>query len=441
MLRITTTAQINAVTSSATRHGGGMFSTLPAPDFAASEVAAEGASAGAIVRNVPAVHDPLGDVATGDLSPSRRAPGEPRVEALLFSMIGVGILGAMVVLAVFRAASSELTALGIGLLVALALDPVLRATQRRFTCSRAVGTLIVGSLFAVVLGGVVFILGPQAADQARQFADELPATVEEFYTWPIVGPRLESADAVGRVQSFVDDLPSRIDADSISDAADRVLGGLAVTLLVLITAIAVLLDGEALVARVRRAIPEPRQERADEIGRIVYRSVARYFAGSVSVAVLNGTVILTAGLILGIPLAPLAGVWAAVTNLIPQIGGFLGGSFFVLLAFTQGAMPGLIAVGVFFAYQQFENNVIQPTIIGRAVNLTPPTTMLAALIGGAAAGVPGALVATPMIGAVKSVWLDTHGKNIDDDDTSSDEKPSALRRLIARVTGSKNEGG
>ena len=46
-----------------------------------------------------------------------------------------------------------------------------------------------------------------------------------------------------------------------------------------------------------------------------------------------------------------------------------------------------------------------------------------------------------MIGAVKSVWLDTHGKNIDDDDTSSDEKPSALRRLIGRVTGSKGEGG
>ena len=393
------------------------------------------------MRNVPAVHDGLGDVATSGPPVSRRPSDNSRVEVLLFSMIGVGILGAMVVLAVFRAAPGELTALGIGLLVALALDPVLRVAQRRFQCSRAVATVIVGTAFAVALGGIAFILGPQAADQAGQFADELPTTVEEFYSWPIVGPRLESADAVGRVQTFVDDLPSRIDADSISDAADRALGGLSVMLLVLITAIAVLLDGEALVARVRRAIPERRQERADEIGRIVYRSVARYFAGSVGVAVLNGTVILTVGLILGIPLAPLAGVWAAVTNLIPQIGGFLGGSFFILLAFTQGALPGLIAVVVFFAYQQFENNVIQPTVIGRAVNLTPPTTMLAALIGGAAAGVPGALVATPLIGAGKSVWLDTHGKSLDEDDSgSSDEKPSALRRLISRVARSKDPG-
>ncbi len=398
-----------------------------------------GEAADTMVRNVPAVHEGPGDVATGDLPASSRPPGDSRVEVMLFSMIGVGILGAMVVLAVFRAAPNELTALGIGVLVALALDPVLRATQRRFHCSRAVGTLIVGTTFAVVLGAIVFVLGPQAADQAGQFADELPTTVEEFYGWPIIGPRLEAADAVGTVQEFVDDLPRRINADSISDAADRVLGGLSAALLVLITSIAVLLDGESLVARVRRTIPPPRQERADDIGRIVYRSVARYFAGSMGVAVLNGTVILTAGLILGIPLAPLAGVWAAITNLIPQIGGFLGGAFFVLLAFTQGALPGLIALVVFLGYQQFENNVIAPTVIGRAVNLTPPTTMLAALIGGAAAGVPGALVATPMIGAAKSVWMDTHGQSIDDeDDDSADEKPSSLRRLLSRVTRSKD---
>lgn len=376
------------------------------------------------------MHDPSTHVASGESSadggPGRNAADDARREILLTSMIGVGILGALVVLGVFRAAPRELTAIGVGVLLALALDPVLRATQRRFHCSRVVGTIIVGSIFAIVLGGVVLILGPQAADQASQFTDELPATVEEFYSWPIIGEPLEDADAVGKVERFVDELPSKVDADSISDVAGRVLGGLGAALLVLVTAIAVLLDGEALVARVRRAVPPRHQERADDVGRIVYRSIARYFAGSVGVAVLNGAVILTAGLILGIPLAPLAGVWAAITNLIPQIGGFLGGSFFVLLAVTQGALPGLIALVIFLAYQQFENNVVQPTVIGRAVNLTPPTTMLAALIGGAAAGVPGALVATPLIGAVKSVWMDTHGHP--DSEAADDERAERAER-------------
>ena len=54
--------------------------------------------------------------------------------------------------------------------------------------------------------------------------------------------------------------------------------------------------------------------------------------------------------------------------------------------------------------------------------------MLAALIGGAAAGVPGALVATPLLGAVKSVWLDVvEGRadepaNADGDDDEDDKE-------------------
>ena len=364
-------------------------------------------------------------------------PTGARDEVVFVSMIGVGLLLALAVLAVFRSAPRELTVLGVGVLLALALDPVLRATQRRFDCSRAVGTLIVGAVFAAVLAGIVLFLAPQATDQASRFAEELPATVEEFYGWPLVGDRLEEADAVGAVERFVDELPDRIDADSLASIGGRVIGGLGAALLVLITAIGVLFDGEALVARVRRAIPEERRERADEIGRIVYRSVARYFAGSVGVALLNGGVILTTGLLLGLPLAPLAGVWAAITNLIPQVGGFLGGSFFVLLATTQGALPGAIALGVFLVYQQVENNVIAPTVIGKAIDLTPPTTMLAALIGGAAAGVPGALVATPLVGAVKSVWLDTRGQSPDDEDDGDgddgdDDEPGLVGRLIAR---------
>ncbi|WP_420453690.1 AI-2E family transporter [Ilumatobacter sp.] len=359
-----------------------------------------------------------------------------RRDLVAAGVVAAGVLVALAVLAIARAASAALTALGVGVLFALALDPVLRATQRRFRCSRSTGTLVVGSALAVVLFGVVAVLGPQAAEQAQEFSDEIPETVESFYDWPVVGDRLRDADAAGSAAAYVDDLPNRVDADAIGAAADRLLSGLGTALLVLVTAVAVMLDGEALVARVRRTLPEERRERADEVGRIVYRSLARYFAGSVSVAILNGFVILTVGLLLGIPLAPLAGIWAAITNLIPQIGGLLGGSFFVLLAVTEGAVPGAIALVVFLGYQQFENNVIQPTVIGRAVDLTPPTTMLAALVGGAAIGVPGALVATPLVGAIKSVWLDARGEAPDEEDRPGSLAATALSR-VRRLLGGR----
>jgi predicted PurR-regulated permease PerM len=99
-----------------------------------------------------------------------------------------------------------------------------------------------------------------------------------------------------------------------------------------------------------------------------------------------------------------------LTDLIPQIGGALGGIVFVALALTDSVPTAIIAGGLFVAYMTIENHVIQPAIVGRSVDLTPPTTMVAALIGGAVAGIPGALVATPLVGATKQLVLEIRGR-------------------------------
>jgi predicted PurR-regulated permease PerM len=257
---------------------------------------------------------------------------------------------------------------------------------------------------------VVLLVAPPAVDQARKFSRELPATVEDLYSWPILGERLEEADAAGDVSRAIDDLPDSFEDEELADLGERVLGGAFSTIVALITALGVLVDGEVMVRRFRAIVPPARREQADEVGHIVYQSFGNYFAGSLFVAVLNGLVVLTTGLILGVPLAPIAVLWSMLTNFIPHIGGFLGGSFFVLLALTDSPVKAVIAAVVFLGYQQFENNVIQPAVVGQAVNLTPPATMLAALVGGAAAGVPGALVATPLMGAAKALYLDRRGQ-------------------------------
>ncbi len=312
--------------------------------------------------------------------------------------------------AIVTIAPNMVTGIAVGLVVGVALSPLSSAVQRRFGRSRVTAAAIVGGGMVVIFSGVVLLVAPAAIDQARDFGDELPATVRELYSWPILGPRLEAADAAGDVEETIDELPARIDDETIADVGERLLGGALSTVVVVITAIGVLADGEVIIRRLRAIVPPSRQARADDVGRILYHSFGSYFAGSLLVAVLNGLVILTAGLLLGVPLAPIAALWATLTNFIPQIGGFLGGAFFVLLALTQSPLTALVALVVFLGYQQLENNVVSPAIVGSAVNLTPPTTMLAALVGGAAAGVPGALVATPLLGAAKALYLDERGE-------------------------------
>ena len=345
-----------------------------------------------------------------------------------------GLLTALGILALFRAGSDALTKVAVGLLLAAALDPLVVRARRTFHWTRTGAVALVASILVGAFAAIVLLLAPPAIRQAQDLTDELPATVERTYSWPLVGQRLADAEAAEEVDRFLDELPGRIDDNTIGTAAEAALGGVQTLTAVLITAIAVMVDGEALVARVRRLISPGRRDRADEIGRIVYRTVGNYFAGSLLVAVINGLVILTAGLVLGVPLTPLAAIWATLTNLIPQVGGLLGGSFFVLLAITQGPVVGLAALATYLVYQQVESNIVQPAVVGKAVNLSPPTTMLAALVGGAAAGVPGALAATPLVGTAKAIYLELRrgpppdSQQAGHDPGHADDAPRSLRR-------------
>jgi predicted PurR-regulated permease PerM len=360
-----------------------------------------------------------------DLDATDDRPGLT-VELEVSSAVLLAAVGGLcvAVFAVLRSSPVMITRVGIGVLLAVALNPVVVRLQQR-GMRRGPAVVVVASAVAIGFAAVLTLLAPHAVSQAREFSDQLPSTVEEMYSWPIVVPRLERADAAVSVQQWVDELPAHLDDATLASLADAVLGGALATVIVVVTALAVLLDAESMVRRIAGLAPESRREGTRRIGRVLYRTFGSYFAGSVFVAVLNGLVVLTVGLILGVPLAPVAAVWSMLTNLIPQVGGFLGGSFFVLLALTKSPLTAVLAAVIFLAYQQLENNVIQPAVIGTAVNLAPPTTMLAVLIGGAAAGVPGALVATPLLGAMKALYLESRGQEL------PERTPSTLQRLRA----------
>jgi predicted PurR-regulated permease PerM len=331
------------------------------------------------------------------------------IDAWSFVALALAAAAAYAMFSVSSVAADVLTGIGVGVLLGMALSPVVGAVQRRTGLSRGGSVVVVGAFLSLAVAAVVLLVAPAAIDQSRAFSDELPSTVREFYSWPIVGDRLEEADAEGRVEEWIEDAPTTIDDATLAELGERLLGGVLSAVVVLVTSLGVLVDGPLAVRRFRALVPVASRVRADQVGGIVYATFGSYFAGSLFVAVLAGLVILSVGLLLGIPLAPVAGLWTTFTNLIPQIGGFLGGSFFVLLALTEGPIHAAIALVVVLAYQNLENNVIQPAIVGQAVNLSPPATMLAALVGAAAGGVPGALVATPLLGAAKALYLDRRG--------------------------------
>lgn len=325
------------------------------------------------------------------------------IAVLLASVAGLAMVTGFI-----RSIPRTATAAGIGTLLALALNPLVALFQRRFHMRR---NAAVATVLACLFGGLALILTllvPPAARQARNLSNDLPGVVQDLGQLPVVGERLREADVPARIDAAVRSLPARLsgDASPLTRAGRSVLSGAVLAFATLLLATTLLVDGERLLASLRRLVPRDHREQADRLARTAYEVVGRYVAGSVSVAVLAGVVNLIAGLVLGVPLAPLAALNVTLWNLVPQIGGFFGALPFVLLGLTKGPGTGVACAIVFVVYMNIENHVIQPLLIGNAVKLSPPVTMMAALIGVSVGGVVGALLVIPLVGALKAVYLE-----------------------------------
>lgn len=342
------------------------------------------------------VPDGLSQTGVADLSPGT-------IAMLLLCVVGLALITGFL-----RAIPRTATAFGIGTLLALALNPLVASFQRRLALRRSVAVATVLACLFAGLALVVTLLVPPAVRQARNLSSDLPAIVKDLGDLPVVGRRLQDAKVPAKLDEAVRKLPTRLagDASPVTQAGRSLLGGAVLAFATLLLATTLLVDGERLLRSARRVVPPDRRDQADRLARTAYQVVGRYVAGSVTVAVLAGVVNLIAGLVLGVPLAPLAAVNVTLWNLVPQIGGLFGAVPFILLGLSRGPGTGAACAIVFVAYMTIENHLIQPLLIGNAVKLSPPITMTAALIGVAAGGVVGALVVIPLVGALKAIYVE-----------------------------------
>jgi predicted PurR-regulated permease PerM len=366
--------------------------------------------AAAIGRYSTGVPDGSGE---REAAPTPAAPPDPPVVVREVDLdwrsvlvVIAAFVGLLALTGLVRSIPRTLAALAVGLILALALDPLIAAVERTARVRRvvAVGMVLSGFAVAVVLVGLLLI--PPAIRQGRDLGRELPRVLTDLGNLPVIGDDLVAADVPERLERWIEELPDRLEGDltPIERAGRSIADGLLAVSVTILLAITLLIDGDRLLKGMRRMVPARRRPQAERIAEVSYRVVGRYMAGSLLVAIIAGLTVLTAGLILNVPITPLAAVWVAMWDLVPQIGGAMGGIPFVLLAFTRGAGTGIAAAVFFILYLQIENHVLQPLIVGQAVQLSPPATMTAALIGVSAAGVVGALVAVPLVGAAKAIY-------------------------------------
>jgi predicted PurR-regulated permease PerM len=167
-------------------------------------------------------------------------------------------------------------------------------------------------------------------------------------------------------------------------------------------------------------------ERAAKVTQVaadVNRAVTGYMLGNLLTSVIAGTVVFVTLFVLGVPFPFLWGLWVALVDFLPMIGGALAGIPTVLfVALTQGVTAGIVILVVFLVYTQTENHILNPVIMSRTVKISPLLVLVAvlvgaslgSLVGGLFGGFVAALLAIPVAGAlqvlVREAWQATAPK-------------------------------
>jgi predicted PurR-regulated permease PerM len=322
---------------------------------------------------------------------------------------------------------STLLLLGIAVFLAVALGPAVDLFARVFP--RAGAILLVYVLIACVFAGVLALIVPPVVNGGSDLSRDLPGyiddlrnnnTIREFDNKYHVTSRL-TEEAQNVVQSRIGDAAGVLQsiAAGVVNAAFQLLTVLTMTFFLL-------LDGRRISNfLVRRAAADHRERLRGILDR-TYRSTSGYVAGALTITSINGLLTFTVLSILGVPFAVPLAVLMSFFGLIPLVGATIGGVIILTVTLFTDFPSATIIYGIFLIlYQQFENNVLQPLIFRRTVNVPPLAVIVAILSGSALLGIVGALVAIPIVAALQIALREYFSEEPTDGEGAPPEPPPA----------------
>jgi predicted PurR-regulated permease PerM len=209
--------------------------------------------------------------------------------------------------------------------------------------------------------------------------------------------------------------------------ARKIVSGLGGVIIVMVLTFLILLEGPGIVRGALSGLPDRQARRVRRILDDVAKSVTGYVVGNFATSVIAGVIVTVTLLILRVPFAVVFGVWVAMVDLLPLIGGLLAGVPTVAFAFLHSPSAGIITVIVFLIYQQLENHILNPIIMSKTVRLNPLWVILSVLAGAQIASIIGALLAIPAAGAIqviaRDLWDEKRGEPRDPPTIGQEHKP------------------
>jgi predicted PurR-regulated permease PerM len=316
---------------------------------------------------------------------------------------------AIIVLWLLGHVAHSLVVIVLAVIVTFAVAPLVRLLQRQLT--RPLAIVIAYLLGIGILVGLGFLLVNAAAGQVVNLVGRLPDYINRLNTMSpqtpvLLGPfRVTVADLRAIEQQILAELQvsgTSLAADTLS-LINRLASVLLDIALVLLLSIYFSIDAQRTVEGLRRRIPSGLRRYTPYFLSVTNTVVGGYVRGTLTMALIIGTLVGVGLQFLGIPYALLLGILAFFMQFVPVIGVLISGAISLLVALPLGWGITLAVLVYFIGVHVLESYVIGPRLMGHAVGIHPAVGIIALLVGSEAFGVWGTLFAAPLAGLLQAI--------------------------------------
>ena len=294
----------------------------------------------------------------------------------------------------------------VAVLIGALLVPFVGFLQRHRWPKWLAVTVAMLSMLAVV-GGLLTLGITQIVRGSDELAAQSLVAWDDFRAWLLEGPMHITEQ---QLNDFVDQALNSAQQDgsalltgalSLGSTFGHFLAGM---LLALFATLFILIDGRGIWNWIVGIFPRRARAAIDGAGVAGWTTLQNFVKVQIFVAFVDAVGIGLGAVILQLPLAIPIAVAVFLGSFVPIVGAVVTGAIAVLVALiTYDIWIALIMLGIVLLVQQLEGHVLQPLVMGTAVEVHPLAVVLAVAGGSMIAGIPGALFAVPVVATLNSM--------------------------------------